>query len=81
MNTSLISIDKLKEIKLSKFILKRYIINNTIELVLEKDCIIIRMKDNPRKGWDKAFKEMHERGDDKLLMSEVFKDENLDEWI
>jgi hypothetical protein len=32
----------------------------------------------PRKGWDKAFKKMHENGDDKLLMGDVFEDENFE---
>ena len=34
----------------------------------------------PRKGWEKAFKKMHENGDDKLLMADIFEDENLEEW-
>jgi len=35
---------------------------------------------SPRKGWDKAFKKMHENGDDKALMADIFEDENLEEW-
>jgi putative addiction module CopG family antidote len=34
----------------------------------------------PRQGWDLAFKQMHESGDDKLLMPDVFEDENIEEW-
>lgn len=34
----------------------------------------------PREGWDLAFKQMHENGDDKLLIPDLFEDENLDEW-
>ena len=35
---------------------------------------------NTRKDWESAFKEMHENGDDKLLIDDVFNDENFDEW-
>ena len=51
-----------------------------MELVLEKSYIILKPKTSPRKGWEKSFKKMHENGDDKLLMSDVFEDENFDEW-
>lgn len=29
----------------------------------------------PREGWSEAFKEMHQNGDDELLMPDVFEDE------
>jgi antitoxin MazE len=33
----------------------------------------------PRKGWDKANIEMHVNGDDKLIMPDIFEEENLEE--
>jgi hypothetical protein len=33
-----------------------------------------------RKGWEKAFKKMHENGDDQLLMADVFEDEKFDKY-
>jgi FKBP-type peptidyl-prolyl cis-trans isomerase len=30
-------------------------------------------KNQPRKGWDEAYKQMHEAGEDKLLIPDVFK--------
>jgi len=32
-------------------------------------------KEKVREGWDKAFKKMHEPGDDKLLMPEFLEEE------
>ena len=29
----------------------------------------------------RAFKKMHENGEDKLLINDVFEEENLEEWI
>jgi antitoxin MazE len=42
--------------------------------------MVLKSKSSPRKGWDKAFEKMHKHGEDKLLMSDVFEDENFEEW-
>jgi antitoxin MazE len=80
MNVAIIQIGNSKGIRLGKSILEKYNIKDTVELVLEKGYIIIKPKSTPRKGWDKAFKKMHENGDDRFLMPDVFDDENLEEW-
>jgi antitoxin MazE len=51
-----------------------------MELILEKDHIVLKPKTSARKGWEKAFKKMHENGDDKSLITDVFKDETFEEW-
>ncbi|MBK7214047.1 MAG: AbrB/MazE/SpoVT family DNA-binding domain-containing protein [Bacteroidales bacterium] len=81
MDLSVVQIGNSKGIRLSKTILEKYNIKDTVELVLEKGYIIIRPKTLPRKGWEKAFKKMHENNDDKPLMADVFEDENFEEWI
>lgn len=80
MDISVITIGNSKGIRLSKTLLEKYNIQDTVELILEKSYIILKPKSNPRKGWEKAFKKMHENGDDKLLMNDVFADENFEEW-
>ncbi|MCC7526658.1 MAG: AbrB/MazE/SpoVT family DNA-binding domain-containing protein [Chitinophagaceae bacterium] len=80
MELSVINIGNSKGIRLSKTILEKYSINEKIELILEKGYIILKPKAEPRKGWEKAFKKMHENGDDQLLMDDVFEDENFEEW-
>ena len=80
MELSVINIGNSKGIRLSKTILEKYNINDKIELILEKDYIILKPKAEPRKNWDQAFKKMHENGDDQLLMDDVFEDENFEEW-
>jgi hypothetical protein len=37
-----------------------------------------KLKEKPRKGWAKAFKEMHKAGDDELLINDVFEDETFE---
>lgn len=79
MELSIINIGNSKGIRLPKTILEKYNISNKIELVLEKGYIILKPKKEPRKNWEKAFKKMHEIGDDKLLINDVFEDENFEE--
>ena len=80
MELSIINIGNSKGIRLSKTILEKYNINDKIEIILEKGYIILKPKSEPRKGWEKAFKKMHENADDKLLIDDVFEDENFEKW-
>jgi antitoxin MazE len=80
MTISLISIGNSKGIRLSKTIIEKYNLQDSIELILEKDHIVLKPKTEARKGWDKAFKKMNENSDDKPLMRDVFDDENFDQW-
>ena len=80
MDISVISIGNSKGIRLTKTLIEKYNIKDTMELVLEKSYIILKPKNSPRKGWEKSFKKMHKNGEDKLLMPDVFEDENFEEW-
>ena len=80
MDLSIIAIGNSKGIRLPKTLLEKYNITDKVELILEKDYIILKPKSEPRKGWEKSFKKMHENGDDNLLINDFFEDENLEEW-
>lgn len=80
MEISIIKIGNSKGFRIPKAILEQYSISDKIEMILEKEQIILRPLPEPRKGWDKAFKKMHKDRDDELLMDDVFEDENFDEW-
>ncbi len=80
MDISVISIGNSKGIRLTKTILEKYNITDTLDLILEKDHMILKPKQQARKGWENSFKQMHENGDDKLIMPDIFDDENFDEW-
>jgi antitoxin MazE len=80
MEVSIIKIGNSKGFRLSKTILERYNITDKMELILEKEQIILRPIPEPRKGWDNAFQKMHENNDDQLLLDDIFEDENFDEW-
>ena len=80
MDISIVPIGNSKGIRLSKTLLEKYNIKDKVELILEKGYIILKPKAEPRKGWEKAFKKMHQSGDDKPLMNDVFEDESFEEW-
>jgi len=80
MEVSVIKIGNSKGIRLSKTLLDKYNIKDTVDVILEKGQIVIKPVSKPRKGWEKAFKEMSVNGDDRLLINDVFEDENLEEW-
>jgi len=72
MDIAVIPIGNSKGIRLSRTLIEKYNIGDTVELIMEKDYIILKPKTKPRKGWEEAFKEMHERGDDQLIIPDVF---------
>ena len=80
MEVSVVKIGNSRGIRFSKTIIERYNIRDTVEMILDKGHIIIKPLAKPRKGWDKAFMEMHANGDDKLMMPDIFEEENLEEW-
>jgi len=80
MEVSVVKIGNSRGIRFSKTIIERYNIRDAVEMILDKGYIIIKPLARPRKGWDKAFIEMHANGDDKLFMPDIFEEENLEEW-
>ena len=80
MEVSVVKIGNSKGIRFSKTIIERYNIRDTVDLILDKGQIIIKPLARPRKGWEKAFMEMNAKGDDKLIIPDIFEDENLEEW-
>lgn len=80
MEVSVVKIGNSRGIRFSKTIIERYNIRDTVEMILDKGYIIIKPVFRPRKGWDKAFIEMHANGDDKLIIPDIFEEENLEEW-
>ncbi len=80
MQAKIIKIGNSKGLRLSKTILDKYDIKDKVELVLEEEYLILKAIPNPREGWEKEFVKMHKRGDDSLLIYDVFDDEQFEEW-
>lgn len=81
METPIIKIGNSKGLRLSKTILETYKIKDKVELILEEGRIILKPIATPRENWEKEFIKMSKNNDDKLLINDVFDDEDLEEWI
>ncbi len=77
MKVSIIRIGNSKGIRLNKMLLTKYHIEDEVELIMEEQAILIKPIVKPRQDWDKAFSTMRKRGDDHLLIKDVFPKE---EW-
>ena len=80
MEVSVIKIGNSRGIRFSKTLIERYNIRDSVDLILDKGQIIIKPLSRPIRGWEKAFMEMSANGDDKLIINDIFEDENLEEW-
>lgn len=80
MEVRVVQIGNSKGIRLSKTLIDKYNIKDKVDLRLEEGQIVIKSISTPREGWDKAFKAMHENGDDKLYIDDLFEDETFEEW-
>lgn len=76
MQTKIIQIGNSKGLRLSKTILDKYDIGDTVNLRMEEKHIIIEPIAQPRSNWSKAFKEMRKNGHDELLIEDVFEEES-----
>ena len=80
MEVPIIKVGNSKGIILSKTILTKYDFEDKAELIMKEDHIELKPVTPPRQGWDKAFKEMHELGEDKLIDQDVLEDDLFEEW-
>lgn len=81
MQISVIPIGNSKGIRIPKSILKQLDIHEKVELeILNKEILIKPINEKSRSGWKEAFEEMHENGDDELLIPENSDRENF-EWV
>ena len=80
MRLSIVSIGNSKGIRIPKAVLDKYQIKELVEVELRDDALVLKPVRNPREGWEEAFRQMHEHGDDRLLLPDVFADETWESW-
>ena len=77
MRARVIKIGNSQGLRIPKPVLEQTGITDDVEIEVEKNQIIIRPVKHSRKGWDKAFEMMREKGDDALLIDDI---EVADSW-
>jgi len=79
MQAKIVRIGNSKGLRLSKTILDKYDIHESVELVLKEEFIELRPVKKSRVGWSEKFKKMHKLGDDELLIDDVFEEDQIEE--
>jgi antitoxin MazE len=79
MKTRIVRIGNSRGIRIPKPILEQTGLCGEVEIRAEKDAVVIRAATRPRAGWAAAFREMAQRGDDRLLDDVVPSQSNWDE--
>ena len=82
MRASIIRIGNSQGIRIPKVVLEQTRLHGEVDLEVKDDKIIISPVKKPRQDWDRQFKLMAARGDDKLIDSEVVSLTSFDaeEW-
>ena len=79
MRASIVRIGNSQGIRIPKVVLEQTRLHGEVDLEVKDEKIIISPLKKPRQDWDRQFKLMAERGDDKLIDSEVMSLTSFDE--
>jgi antitoxin MazE len=79
MRASIVRIGNSQGIRIPKVVLEQTRLHGEVDLEVKDEKIIISPVKKPRQDWDRQFKLMAERGDDKLIDSEVVSLTSFDE--
>lgn len=80
MKTRIVPIGNSKGVRLPKALLDLCHIRDAVNLSVKGDMIVIQpLKHHPRAGWEAAFRRMHERGEDRLLIPDSL-DLDFESW-
>ena len=80
MKTQIIQIGNSQGVRIPKGLLEDSRITGDVELELHPDGILIRNAQQPRAGWDEAFKSMAENEDDEMTDDSSSTDFEKKEW-
>jgi len=80
MKAQIIQIGNSQGIRIPKVLLEDSRITGDVDLELHPDGILIRNAQQPRAGWDEAFKAMAEYEDDELDVGRTSTDFEKKEW-
>jgi len=79
MLARIIKVGNSKGIRIPSLLLKKCNISEQVELEVKGNTIIIKPVIKPRAGWDDALKNVHDNGDDKMMIDNSI-DAEMDDW-
>jgi len=77
MKTSIVRIGNSQGIRIPKLLLRQLDLEGEVELTVKNNQLVIRPSQHPRQGWEKQFRRMAERQDDRLLDEDAV---SLTQW-
>ena len=81
MTASVVQIGNSRGIRLPKNILRELNISDKVEMTVHNGSLVIKNSEKkPREGWDEAFSQMSENGEDKLLLDDAIGNDDF-EWV
>lgn len=80
MRLAIVSIGNSKGIRIPKAVLDKYQIKDSVDVEMREDALVLKPVRSPREGWEDQFRQMHENGDDRPLIPDVFNDETWESW-
>ncbi len=80
MEVNIVKIGNSKGIRIPAAMIKACNIKSKVEIEMKDNVILIRPVETPRKGWAKAFKQMHQQQDDNMLVDDSLDHEILEAW-
>jgi len=82
MKTHIVRIGNSQGVRIPKALLEQTGLNGEVEIMAEDRALVIRSARRPREGWENAFRQMAQRGDDVLLdaSSPSLSTWDRDEW-
>ena len=81
MKVNIISIGNSKGIRIPRAILEQCNLNDEALIEVKNNVLFIKpVKKKPRKGWEKAFKSMHDRKEDALFIDDTA-DIEIKDWV
>lgn len=78
MTTRIIAIGNSRGVRLPKALLEETGLTGDVRIVARDGCLVITPVRAPRAGWDTAFADMSQRGDDALLDADAMSPSSWD---
>jgi antitoxin MazE len=67
MKTRVVRIGNSRGIRIPKAVIEQCQLHGAVDLKVQQGQLVIRSSSKARAGWDPAFKQMNQQGDDQLL--------------
>jgi antitoxin MazE len=80
MRVELVRIGNSRGIRIPKPLIDQFGFGATVDLRVERDCLVITSDRQSRRGWDKAFQSSRPTTEDDLRLMTLSNDFDSDEW-